>query len=221
MREPGPDHPPGVRVLRAGERAAVPWKNGGGTTREIAAYPHDAGTDGFDWRVSLAEVSRDGPFSVFPGADRILTVVEGAGLDLDVGGRLRHIGARHVPQDFPGDLPTDCELLAGPVVNLNVMYRRGRASATVAVVRGEHEVPVPAGAVVLAVALEGEVTAAGAALAPYDAVLLTPGEEERGAHLILAGAGCTALITLRPSDPVGPSDPVSPSDPVREGRTSR
>lgn len=199
MREPGPDIPPGVRVLRAGERAAVPWKNGGGTTREIAAHPPDAGTDGFDWRVSLAEVSGDGPFSVFPGADRILTVAEGAGMDLDVGGRPRRIDARHVPRDFPGDLPTHCELLAGPVVNLNVMYHRDRASATVEVVRGERGVPVPAGAVVLAVALEGEVTAAGAALAPYDAVLLAPGEGGRGAHLTLEGAGCTALITLRPT----------------------
>lgn len=201
MREPALDSTPGVpgaRVLRAGERAAVSWKNGGGTTREIAAYPRGAGTDGFDWRVSLAEVTRDGPFSVFPGADRILTVVEGAGMDLTVGGRLRRVGARHVPQDFPGDVPTDCELLGGPVVNLNVMYRRDAAAAAVAVVRGERQVPAPAGVVVLAVALEGEVAAAGVALAPYDAVLLASGEGRRDVHVGLEGAGRFALITLCP-----------------------
>jgi environmental stress-induced protein Ves len=205
MRETGPLDPPGAsgaRILRAGERAAVPWRNGGGTTREIAARPLGAGTDSFDWRVSLAEVSGDGPFSVFPGADRILTVVEGAGMDLTVGGALRRVGARYVPWYFPGDLPTDCELLAGPVVNLNVMYRRGRASAAVAVVRGERRIPVPARAVVLAVALEGEVAPAGVALAPYDAVLLTPGEDGRGADVTLEGAGRTALITLR-AHPIG------------------
>lgn len=125
-----------LRVLRAADRTAVPWKNGGGVTREIAASPEGAPLDDFDWRVSLADVSADGPFSSFPGVDRTLTVVEGAGMDLMVGGEHHIVDEQYWPHDFPGDLETDGRLLGGPVVNLNVMYRRERTTAEVAVVRG-------------------------------------------------------------------------------------
>lgn len=74
-----------VRILRAAGRAAAPWKNGGGVTREIAAGPEGAGMDTFAWRVSLADVGADGPFSVFPEVTRVLTVVDGAGMELTAG----------------------------------------------------------------------------------------------------------------------------------------
>jgi len=57
----------------------VPWKNGAGSTTEIAVFPQDAGFTDFDWRVSLATIGADGPFSVFPGVDRTLALVEGHG----------------------------------------------------------------------------------------------------------------------------------------------
>ncbi|MFN9927385.1 MAG: HutD family protein, partial [Phenylobacterium sp.] len=60
-------------LLRAADRLAVPWKNGGGITRELAVWPPGASFDDFVWRVSMAEVHQDGPFSSFPGVDRILT----------------------------------------------------------------------------------------------------------------------------------------------------
>ncbi|MEV7864764.1 HutD family protein [Streptomyces sp. NPDC088124] len=190
-----------LRVLRAGSRAAVPWRNGGGVTREIAARPEGAGTTGFDWRISLADVAADGPFSAFPGVDRILTMVEGAGMDLTVGGRRRLVDEAYVPASFPGDQPTDCLLLAGPVVNFNVMYDRARTSAEVAVVRGTHPVPVPVagGGTVVAVALETPVVletpmARGCtALDRYDAAVLTPAS----GPVTLRGEGRTALVTLR------------------------
>ncbi|MEV3991807.1 HutD family protein [Streptomyces sp. NPDC049837] len=176
-------------VLRAAERTALPWKNGGGVTREIAAYPGDAGLEGFDWRVSLADVRADGPFSAFPGTERILTVVDGTGMNLDTGGR--HLRAeRYVPRPFPGDVPTDGRLLAGPVVNLNVMYRRGAAGAAVAVVRGELTVAAPPDATVLVVALDGPAEVAGVQLGRYDAVLCdAPGTAVRT-------DGHAAVVTL-------------------------
>jgi environmental stress-induced protein Ves len=183
------------RVLRARDRAALPWKNGGGITREIAAGPE--GPDGFDWRVSLAEVDADGPFSVFPGVDRTLTLVEGAGMDLTIGRTSRPVGERWVPQDFPGDVPTHCRLIAGPVVNLNVMCRRGSGVAAVTVVRGPVPVSAPEGTAVLAVALEGRVVLGGTVLRRYDAVLLTPGRAKGAGAPILGGEGRTAVITLR------------------------
>ncbi|XES00502.1 HutD family protein [Streptomyces sp. S1D4-11] len=68
-----------VRVLSAAGRVGVPWKNGGGVTREIVAWPEGADMGDFEWRVSLADVGGDGPFSAFADVDRILTMVEGGG----------------------------------------------------------------------------------------------------------------------------------------------
>ncbi|MFF8266887.1 HutD family protein [Streptomyces sp. NPDC016562] len=145
----------GIRILRAAERPAAAWKNGGGVTREIAAHPEGAGPDAFHWRVSLAEVAADGPFSAFPGIDRTLTLAEGAGMELTVGGVRRLVDERFAPQDFPGDEPTDCRLISGPVVNFNVMYRRGVATAQTAVVRGRLGLTAPPGETLLIVALDG------------------------------------------------------------------
>ncbi|MFE3143317.1 HutD family protein [Streptomyces scopuliridis] len=189
-----------LRILRAAGRAAVPWKNGGGVTREIASWPEGAGTADFDWRISLADVAADGPFSTFPGVDRTLTMVEGAGMDLTVGGRRVLVDERCVPADFPGDLPTHCLLLAGPVVNFNVMWHRERVSASVAVVRGCLPVPVPPGTTVVAVALESPATLGNATLARYDAALLAPEAamgESASAPLTLRSEGPAALVTLR------------------------
>ncbi|MGW3326492.1 HutD/Ves family protein [Streptomyces virginiae] len=167
----------GIRILRAADRAATVWKNGGGVTREIAAWPEGAGMDDFGWRVSLAEVGADGPFSAFPGIARTLTLAEGAGMDLTVAGVRRLVDERFAPQDFPGDEPTDCLLLAGPVVNFNVMYRRDAVQAQTAVVRGALALAVPPGGHLLVTALEGpavlEHPADRTDLLPYDAALLT------------------------------------------------
>ncbi|WP_030296296.1 HutD family protein [Streptomyces katrae] len=190
-----------VRILRAGDRAAVAWKNGGGVTREIAAWPEGAGMTDFGWRVSLAEVAADGPFSAFPGVDRTLTLAEGAGMDLTVAGARRLVDERYAPQDFPGDAPTECRLLDGPVVNFNVMYRRNRVDAQTAVVRGALALTAAPGETLLVVALGGPAeleggTGAGAAagpvaLGPYDAVRIT------GAHTCrLRTQGRAAVVRL-------------------------
>ena len=59
---------------------AAPWKNGGGSTTEIAISPPDAGFDDFDWRISVATIAADGPFSAFAGIDRVITLLAGAGV---------------------------------------------------------------------------------------------------------------------------------------------
>ncbi|MFD7531019.1 HutD family protein [Streptomyces sp. NPDC059849] len=182
-----------ARVLRAADRTATPWKNGGGVTREIAAYPEGAPMDAFDWRVSLAEVTEDGPFSTFPGVDRTLTVVEGAGMDLMVDGEHHIVDEPYWPHDFPGDLATDGTLLGGPVVNLNVMCRRGRTSAAVAVVRGTVRLAAPPGGAVLAVALEDGAVLDGTEyeLDRYDALLTRD-----AAAGVLRTHGWALLVTL-------------------------
>jgi environmental stress-induced protein Ves len=118
-----------IRIQRASGRVEAPWKNGGGVTREVAAYPPGTGSGDFDWRISIASVSRGGPFSVFPGVDRELAVLEGT-LRLSIAGR-PEISVRpgSPPARFAGDVP--CEGAPGdtPVTDLNVMTRRGKHSS--------------------------------------------------------------------------------------------
>ncbi|MBM6593692.1 HutD/Ves family protein [Microvirga pudoricolor] len=114
-----------ARVIRAADLVRVPWKNGGGTTAEVLAYPEGSGFDSFGWRLSMADVAADGPFSAFPGIDRTLILAEGDGIELSVEGvptRLDRIGAK---LSFDGADATAGTLLAGPIRDLNVMTRRG------------------------------------------------------------------------------------------------
>ena len=113
-----------VGVHRRVERVFRPWKNGGGTTAEIVASPAGAGFDDFDWRISTARVAASGPFSLFPGVDRVLTVLEGDGIALEIGGVRHALDADSSPFAFPGDVPCVGHLGAGPILDLNVMVRR-------------------------------------------------------------------------------------------------
>ncbi|WP_344566156.1 HutD/Ves family protein [Streptomyces axinellae] len=63
-------------VLRWADRPRMPWKNGSGSTREVAAQPVGSRLADFDWRVSVADVGGDGPFSPFPGVDRVITLID-------------------------------------------------------------------------------------------------------------------------------------------------
>jgi len=112
-----------MRLIRSTSFRRQPWKNGGGETIEIAVSPPKAGTSDFDWRVSMARVEADGPFSAFEGVDRTLTMLDGAGIELFVEGEgPARITGR--PHSFPGDLPTSARLINGPILDLNVMSRR-------------------------------------------------------------------------------------------------
>ncbi|CDX24823.1 conserved hypothetical protein [Mesorhizobium sp. ORS 3324] len=121
-----------MRILRAAGYRVMPWKNGGGTTTEIAVSPDGAGLEDFDWRVSMARVETGGPFSRFAGIDRTLSVLEGEGIELDIAGRPPvRLTASSAPLSFPGDVPTSAALIDGPITDLNVMTRRGRIGHTV------------------------------------------------------------------------------------------
>jgi environmental stress-induced protein Ves len=131
-------------ILRAADRVAVPWKNGGGLTREVAVHPPGSTLANFAWRVSLAEVRTGGPFSTFTGIDRQMAVLSGR-LELSIADREPlTLCADSDPVAFAGELPVSSEPLQSPVLDLNVMTRRAafaarlrrchaRGSATVAV----------------------------------------------------------------------------------------
>jgi environmental stress-induced protein Ves len=121
-----------MRILRASDHKVMPWKNGLGATTEIAVSPEHDGFEAFAWRVSMAQVTRDGPFSLFPGVDRTLLVLTGNGIVLDVDGRQPATLTRDsAPYPFAGDATTKATLIDGPIVDLNVMVRRGVVRADV------------------------------------------------------------------------------------------
>jgi environmental stress-induced protein Ves len=117
------------------------WKNGAGLTREIAVGPRGADNASFDWRISLAEVARDAPFSAFPGIDRCITLLRGAGMRLaSADGSVDHsLDQALAPFRFAGELALNATLLDGACSDFNVMTRRGAWSAEVAVVRAACE----------------------------------------------------------------------------------
>jgi environmental stress-induced protein Ves len=173
----------------------MPWQNGGGVTSEIARSPHaDQGAD-FDWRVSIAEVGTGGPFSTFPGVDRVLVRIGEAPMTLVIDG-VERVLERFAPCAFSGEAETSASLPGGPTSDLNVMTRRGRATAAVAVVvlRGDEFPTDGHGGRVMVVALDGApvVRTAGGeiALSPRDALL------HDAAAARLAGRGTAAVIQL-------------------------
>lgn len=126
-----------LQVIPGATLVPRPWKNGGGVTRQIAVDPPGAGFADFCWRLSTADVTASGPFSDWAGVDRWLVIVSGGAvrltdpatrdaLELPIGRCLA----------FPGERAYGCELIAGPVRDLNLMLRRGRASGGLALRAG-------------------------------------------------------------------------------------
>jgi environmental stress-induced protein Ves len=151
-----------VQVLWAAARAAVPWKNGGGVTREVAVHPQGAGFDTLDWRVSIAQVRTAGPFSSLPGLDRRLAVLEGV-LAITLGAEPETTLSAGAPSlHFPGEAPVQAHPVDGPVTDLNIMTRRGSFTSALALHRAGHPTPLASGpASLLLVALSDLVLTTG------------------------------------------------------------
>lgn len=120
-----------MRLIPYSRLIAAPWKNGGGETREIAAFPPGAGFDGFDWRLSIATIAKDGTFSAFPGIDRTLILLSGNGVALRLDDDGEHVLQPGERLAFAGERTVRSRLLDGAVQDLNVMTRRGRTMARI------------------------------------------------------------------------------------------
>ncbi len=137
-----------MELLSADDYVSMPWANGRGSTLEITRFP---AADQWHWRLSLATVAEDGPFSPLPGVHRALVVATGAGMNLSVDGSETHV-PEHGVIHFDGGATTVCALIDGPVSDLNLMVRaqpdRGFAgvSAMFSVEQVERGAPVVFGA---------------------------------------------------------------------------
>lgn len=111
-----------LEQVRAADVAPQRWRNGGGSTRELLAWPRDA-----DWqvRISVAEIDADGPFSVFEGVERWFAVLGGAGVVLGVSGAERRLTPASAPLRFDGAQAPQCRLIDGATRDLNLMLRGG------------------------------------------------------------------------------------------------
>jgi len=169
----------------------MPWRNGQGVTREIAREP--ATGEDFLWRLSIAEVAASGDFSLFPGYERTITLIEGAGMRLVFEeAPEKRIERRFEPFEFSGDWFCHCKLIAGPVRDFNLMVDRKRAWGKTEAVRLSGpplEQNVEAGWLFVHCA-EGALSAGGFAAEAGDTIRLGPGSHE------IEGDGLALFISV-------------------------
>ena len=185
-----------MRRLGPADYRDMPWKNGGGVTRELLRLPHPSDPERFLARLSIATVSASGPFSVFPGVDRTLMLLEGEGVALTFAGQaseeVKRLEQRWRPLAFPGEAEVHCRLLGGPVRDFNLMVDRATAQASfevVALAPGETR-EIPGGGTVLLHVLEGRVSVAGAPLAEQE----TLWGDAPGALALRGDAGAAVVV---------------------------
>lgn len=189
-------------LLRARDRVDVPWRNGRGTTTIVATSGSGEG-DGAnaaggvgdvdpDWRVSIATIAEAGPFSMFPGVDRVLVPLSPAGLTLDLGGSIRHL-AQHEAVEFAGEETVAAVDVSAPGDDLNLMTRRGVVQGSLGMrsVAETAEFSTGVGETRLLVVLSGEIAWGESRLGPRDALQLPP-----STRLTLKGAAELAVISV-------------------------
>ena len=118
---------PAAAVLRAQDYRRMRWKNGAGWTSEVFRFPD---TDDWSWRLSIAEVETDAPFSTFPGVDRALALLEGNGMRLCFDdGDTRELLPSSSLLCFSGERPLVGQLVDGRSRDFNLMWKRDRVDA--------------------------------------------------------------------------------------------
>ena len=190
-----------MRLQRAEAHRKMTWANGLGSTDEVLAFPR---SDGWTWRLSIADVTADGPFSLLPGVDRCLAVASGNGMTLHIGATA-HVLARFDSVTFSGDCEAHAELVDGPVRDLNVMVRRGygHGMPSLHVERFNEGAEFGFDGGVAIVVLDGSVTAhslPGAPATRYDAFIADLARVDDNSPAFHALTGATvAFVRLLPS----------------------
>ncbi|MEO7073091.1 MAG: HutD family protein [Rhodanobacter sp.] len=136
-------------IIRQRDCPLQPWRNGLGRTREIAVQTSPAAA-GFRWRVSVAEVDGAAPFSIFPGIDRSIVLLEGAGFNMTLDGMRQHaLTSAFSPFAFAGEARVEVTLVGGPTRDFNLMTRRSEVCGALRVWREPGTRVMPAAAVLV------------------------------------------------------------------------
>lgn len=169
-----------MRHLTPADYTTMPWANGRGITTELIRVD---GPAGLRWRLSMASVVGDGPFSIFPSIERSLTVIMGPGFDL-VGEGIALQARALVPIAFPGDVPLRAVGTGGMQSDdFNVMTARALPRPAVTLAHDGTE--LAAGGTLCLFAL-GPVEVAGRTLAWHDLIITTGGAWIRGSWPVIA-----------------------------------
>lgn len=184
-----------AHLIKASEFKAMPWKNGAGLTTQMAIEPEGATLEsGFQWRLSMADVRSDGPFSVFPDCDRTLLLLKGKGMVLDFNGHGRkRLDTPLEPFRFEGDWHATGELIEGPCRDFNIIARKDLRH-TVTVLRPEPRAVLTEAPTQLLYCLHGKarVTPPAQSLGQHDLLRL----EDGGVLEISAEAPDTIVIAV-------------------------
>lgn len=141
---------------------ASPWKNGGGSTREVACRPDGADMNAFNWLVSIATIAQSGSFSILSGVDRVIMLLVGNGVHLRSSSGIDHtLDQTYTPFAFPGDIALDCTLLGNTSTDFNVMSRRGALHADVQVLRGHTNIAATSSGLLLVLRGDWQLTQHG------------------------------------------------------------
>ncbi|WP_285243749.1 HutD family protein [Pseudarthrobacter sp. fls2-241-R2A-127] len=187
-----------MQIIRFAGLKAEPWRNGGGVTREIARL--DSAEGGWDWRVSIADVTKAGDFSGFPGMERVLTVIDGELLLLTVDGAEQPV-EKYRPFRFDGGAATTGSLPTGDIRDLNVITRSAAYKGYTSIIELSKKRSHPVFDGQLAVLLQGQavVSEGGQAdgepveLGRYDAVA---GSDANSPAIL--GRGFLAVVSIDP-----------------------
>lgn len=187
---------PSYQVLRCQSYRSMPWRNGRGSTLEIARDP--ATGEEFAWRLSLADIEQDGDFSEYPGYRRALALIAGNSLHLRFKGHghcLLEAAGRGTR--FEGDWKTHCAVPDGRCTDLSLIVRRGRAGRPASVVRAPSLLRLkPTGRLVLS----GDLYAALFVLDRPVAITESAGARShtvRARDTLLVSPGLQRTLTLR------------------------
>jgi environmental stress-induced protein Ves len=110
------------RVIRYRDYPVTPWKNQRGVTREVVGGTANSDGSNFDWRISMAEINEDAPFSRYPGIERKLAVVAGGELELTIEGATQRLGIGAPAVTFSGEATVSGRPVGDPVTDLNLMF---------------------------------------------------------------------------------------------------
>ena len=180
---------------------AMPWRNGLGVTREMHIAPEGAslGAGDFLWRLSSADVAAGGPFSPFPGYDRVLFLLSGEGMDLSVNGSGASLAEPYSSIAFRGEDDVHCSLRGSPAVDFNIITRRARLACAYELMdQFAGETPIRlAGDITVLLCLRGEVDVRGALQERLRAMELVILEDyETGTALSIGGPGASKVLRI-------------------------
>ncbi|MGA7570772.1 MAG: HutD family protein [Candidatus Aquilonibacter sp.] len=183
-----------IEHLHARDYREQPWTNGGGLTREIAVALSDEATPRVLWRVSVATIERDGPFSEFRGYDRTIVAIDGGPVELEVEGQSVRLD-RAQPYEFPGEAQVTCRVRVGAARDLNVMTLRDGYAHDVEIVTSVQRFVLDEDEIVFFYAIEGATTVMGAACDAGDTLALQPDDDDT---IEVRTSGLAAVVRITP-----------------------